>query len=66
MTIAQNISKLNQRIATALTKAPKSQGFAYLLAASKTKPVPMLQEAYDCGHRIFGENYVDSIVEKHH
>jgi pyridoxal phosphate enzyme (YggS family) len=53
------------RIAKSITQAPKSAGFAYLLAASKTKPVEMLQEAYDCGQRIFGENYVDQILEKH-
>lgn len=29
-----------------------------LVAVSKTKPVQLLQEAYDAGHRDFGENYV--------
>lgn len=28
------------------------------MAISKTKPVEAIQEAYDSGHRIFGENYV--------
>ena len=27
-----------------------------LVAVSKTKPVEMIQEAYDSGHKIFGEN----------
>ena len=27
-----------------------------LIAVSKTKPVEMLQEAYDAGQRLFGEN----------
>jgi pyridoxal phosphate enzyme (YggS family) len=35
-----------------------------LIAVSKTKPVSMLQEAYDSGQRLFGENYVQEIVEK--
>lgn len=29
-----------------------------LVAVSKTKPVEAVQEAYDAGHRQFGENYV--------
>lgn len=29
-----------------------------LVAVSKTKPASQLQEAYDAGHRVFGENYV--------
>mmetsp|Transcript_9469 Transcript_9469/g.27036 ORF Transcript_9469/g.27036 Transcript_9469/m.27036 type:complete len:249 (+) Transcript_9469:193-939(+) len=35
-----------------------------LVAVSKTKPVEMLKEAYDAGQRVFGENYVQEIVEK--
>ena len=29
-----------------------------LVAVSKTKPKELLQEAYDAGQRVFGENYV--------
>lgn len=29
-----------------------------LVAVSKTKPAAAVQEAYDAGHRVFGENYV--------
>lgn len=35
-----------------------------LIAVSKTKPVPMLQEAYDAGCRDFGENKVQEIMDK--
>mmetsp|Transcript_62116 Transcript_62116/g.173492 ORF Transcript_62116/g.173492 Transcript_62116/m.173492 type:complete len:243 (+) Transcript_62116:71-799(+) len=35
-----------------------------LVAVSKTKPVEMLKEAYDAGHRHFGENYVQELVDK--
>ncbi|MDX2362769.1 MAG: YggS family pyridoxal phosphate-dependent enzyme [Crocinitomicaceae bacterium] len=35
-----------------------------LVAVSKTKPVEDLQEAYDAGQRIFGENRVQELVEK--
>lgn len=31
-----------------------------LVAVSKTKPKELVQEAYDAGHRDFGENYVQA------
>lgn len=35
-----------------------------LVAVSKTKPVEMIQEAYDAGQRDFGENKVQELREK--
>lgn len=35
-----------------------------LVAVSKTKPLPLLQEAYDAGQRHFGENRVQELAEK--
>jgi pyridoxal phosphate enzyme (YggS family) len=35
-----------------------------LIAVSKTKPVSDIKELYDLGHRDFGENYVQELVEK--
>lgn len=37
---------------------------AVLVAVSKTKPVEAIQELYRLGHRDFGENYVQELVEK--
>ena len=34
------------------------------MAVSKTKPVELLREAYDAGQRVFGENYVQEMLEK--
>ena len=36
-----------------------------LVAVSKTKPVSDLQEAYDAGQRIFGENHALEMRDKH-
>lgn len=36
-----------------------------LVAVSKTKPVELLQEVYEAGHRDFGENKVQELVEKY-
>lgn len=56
MSIADNIKNLNQEIK--LSKAK-------LIAVSKTKPVEDVQEAYDAGQRLFGENQVQELVEKY-
>jgi pyridoxal phosphate enzyme (YggS family) len=37
---------------------------AQLVAVSKTKSVEAIKAAYGCGHKIFGENYVQELVEK--
>ena len=36
-----------------------------LVAVSKTKPIADLQEAYDAGQRIFGENKIQEMVDKY-
>ena len=35
-----------------------------LIAVSKTKPLESIQEAYDAGQRVFGENNVQELVQK--
>ncbi|MGF7078301.1 YggS family pyridoxal phosphate-dependent enzyme [Mucilaginibacter sp. UYCu711] len=56
MSIADNIKSLKNE--TILKKVS-------LIAVSKTKPVADIQEAYDAGQRLFGENTVQEMVEKH-
>ena len=34
------------------------------MAVSKTKPVDNIVQAYDAGQRVFGENYVNELLEK--
>ena len=36
-----------------------------LVAVSKTKPISDIQEAYEAGHRDFGENYPQELRDKH-
>lgn len=43
-------------------KLPKN---VTLVAVSKTKPVLDLKEAYDAGQRVFGENKIQEMVDKH-
>ena len=46
-----------------ITKELSDQG-VQLIAVSKTKPNEDIQALYDLGHRDFGENYVQELVDK--
>ena len=48
----------------ACVKSERDMNDVTLIAVSKTKPLPMLQEAYECGIRDFGENKVQELMEK--
>ena len=47
-----------------LSLTEELKGKATLVAVSKTKPVEDVQALYDLGHRDFGENYVQELVDK--
>lgn len=63
--IRENLEKVQNNILTACTKANRSANDVTLIAVSKTKPVELLQEAYDAGVRDFGENKVQEIMDKY-
>lgn len=54
MSIAENIRGIKEKLGNR----------AQLVAVSKTKPVALIQEAYDSGQRVFGENKVQELCEK--
>ncbi|KAL8136845.1 hypothetical protein V2J09_002846 [Rumex salicifolius] len=53
-----------QRAAQAAERSGRRPDQVKVIAVSKTKPVSVLRQVYDAGHRIFGENYVQELVEK--
>lgn len=63
-TIQQNLENVRHLIATAAQQCDRSPKEIQLLAVSKTKPVTAIQEAFDAGQRLFGENYVQEGVDK--
>ncbi len=63
--IRENIEQVEKRIDKACREAGRSREEVTLIAVSKTKPVDMLREAYDCGCRDFGENKVQELTEKY-
>lgn len=64
MSIESNLSHVSQQISELEHAYKRQQGSVRLLAVSKTKPLSDLQEAYQAGQRLFGENYVQEAVEK--
>lgn len=63
--IADNLKEVEERIRKAALTAGRDPSEVTLIAVSKTKPVPMLMEAYDEGIRVFGENKVQEIMDKY-
>jgi pyridoxal phosphate enzyme (YggS family) len=55
MSVKENILEIKEAIPQHVT----------LVAVSKTKPKELILEAYETGHRDFGENYVQELVDKH-
>jgi pyridoxal phosphate enzyme (YggS family) len=53
--IKENLLKIKNKLPENVT----------LVAVSKTKPIEDLQEAYNAGQRIFGENKIQEMAEKH-
>ena len=62
--IRENIEEVKEKIRLACVKSERDMNDVTLIAVSKTKPLPMLQEAYECGIRDFGENKVQELMEK--
>ncbi len=62
--IADHIKMVEDKIVAACKDSGRNVEDVTLIAVSKTKPVPALQEAYDYGCRDFGENKVQELVDK--
>lgn len=63
--IKENIEKVEKVIDQVCEEVGRKRSEVTLIAVSKTKPVEMLQEAYDTGCRDFGENKVQELVDKY-
>ena len=62
--LEHNIETLKKRIDAACITANRTPDSVQLLAVSKTQPAEAVAQAYTCGQRSFGENYVSEAVEK--
>ena len=62
--LSENLQNIEQKIDSACKKALRERDEVLLIAVSKTKPIPLLEEAYACGIRDFGENRVQELSQK--
>ncbi len=62
--LQDNLKEVQNNIEQAAKKAGRNPDDITLIAVSKTKPVEMIKEIYDCGIREFGENKVQEIQLK--
>jgi pyridoxal phosphate enzyme (YggS family) len=58
------LQAVRDRIARAARQAGRDPASVCLLAVSKQQPAARVRDAYDCGQRDFGENYVQEGVAK--
>ena len=62
--VKESLEEVRENIRQACRRAGRDPKEVTLIAVSKTKPVPMLREAYEAGARDFGENKVQEIAAK--
>lgn len=63
--LQDNLIQVEHNIEEACRRAGRDRSEVTLIAVSKTKPVETLQEAYDLGVRVFGENKVQEMADKY-
>lgn len=52
------------RVRLAAERSGRGADDVRVVAVSKTKPISLIDQLYNVGHRCFGENYVQEIIEK--
>lgn len=62
--LQDNLFDVQNKIIAACERANRDPKEVTLIAVSKTKPVSMLQEIYNCNHNVFGENKVQELCDK--
>jgi hypothetical protein len=64
MSIAANVSLIQERITAAARRSGRDLGEIALMAVSKTQSPERIRQAYDSGQRLFGENRVQEFADK--
>jgi PLP dependent protein len=64
MSIADNVANVRERIATAARRAGRKPDEITLMAVTKMVEPARIQQAYNAGVRVFGENRVQEFAEK--
>jgi pyridoxal phosphate enzyme (YggS family) len=65
MGIKNNLEIINEKIDKAAERSGRKSTDIKLLGATKQVDVDRIKEAVECGHRCFGENYVQEFLSKY-
>lgn len=63
--LSERVAAVRERIAQATARARRDPSGITLIAVSKLFPAQAIVDAYACGLREFGENYVQEFEDKH-
>lgn len=63
--LKENLTSVENQIQNACERSGRDRKDVTLIAVSKTKPVETLEEAYNLGVRVFGENKVQELADKY-
>lgn len=64
MQIHEKLGLVQSKIAEAARRSGRQPDDVELVAVTKTFPVGVIREAFDAGHRLFGENRVQELLAK--
>ena len=64
MSIAENIARVQEQIASAALRQSRDPQGVSLMAVTKTVSPDRIREAYDAGLRLFGENRIQEFADK--
>ena len=64
MSVENNLKLVREEIKRVTRECRREENSVTLLAVSKTKPLELLQEAYNAGQRFFGENRIQEAEVK--
>ena len=62
--LKENLYQVQENMKEACRRSGRAESDVTLIAVSKTKPLPMLEEVYSLGIRDFGDNKVQELVDK--
>ena len=64
MSISENLERIRERVATSARRANRNPDEIQLMAVTKTVATDAIQQAYEAGQRLFGENRVQEFAGK--
>ncbi|MFN3387081.1 MAG: YggS family pyridoxal phosphate-dependent enzyme [Candidatus Thermochlorobacter sp.] len=64
MSVLENLRQIRQKIQRACEQSGRAPESVRLVAVSKNQSAAQILQAYEAGQRVFGENYVQELLDK--